>query len=183
MSFARDYLRNLQSILDSLDPERIDRVCTLLEEARAEGRQIFVCGNGGSSATASHFVSDMGKGGSLGKPKRFRVFSLSDNTPWFSSLANDLGYQTVFVEQLKNFAQPGDILIALSGSGNSENVLEAVRYGNEAGLTTVGLCGFAGGKLAPLCQYSLVVDSTHMGRIEDGHFIVLHAIAYYFMEQ
>jgi len=183
MSFATDYLAKLRTVLDSLDPTQIDELCTLLETARDEGKQIFVCGNGGSGATASHFVSDMGKGGSLGKPNRFRVFSLSDNMPWFSSLANDLSYETVFVEQLKNFARPGDVLIALSGSGNSENVLEAARYANEAGLITIGLCGFAGGKLAPLCRYSLVVDSEHMGRIEDGHFVVLHILAYYFMEQ
>ena len=183
MSFSTDYLTKLRNTLDSLDPHKIDAFCRLIEETRDEGKQIFVCGNGGSGGTASHFVSDMGKGGSLDKPKRFRVFSLSDNMPWFSSLANDLSYDAVFVEQLKNFAEPGDVLIVISGSGNSQNVLEAVEYANDLGMVTIGIAGFQGGKLASMCQHSLVVDSAHMGRIEDGHFIVMHAIAYYFMEQ
>ncbi|NCO39686.1 MAG: phosphoheptose isomerase [Armatimonadetes bacterium CG_4_10_14_3_um_filter_66_18] len=183
MSYATDYLMKLRTALDSLDAERIDAFCEIVAKVRDEGRQLFVCGNGGSSATASHFASDLGKGGSLGKPKRFKVLSLSDNVPWFSSLANDINYESVFVEQLRNFAEPGDVLIAISGSGNSPNVLRAVEYANEIGMVTIGVAGFKGGKLAPLCRHSLIVDSNHMGRIEDGHFVVMHVLAYYFMEQ
>src|SRR5215207_8522054 len=152
-----------------------------IRDVRDRDAQVFVVGNGGSAATASHFAVDLGKGASLDAERRFRVLSLTDNVPWITALGNDLSYEDVFVEQLKNFARPGDLLLAISGSGNSENVLRAVRYANSIGCRTIGLAGFAGGKLREQAQECLVVNSDHMGRIEDGHFIVQHLIVYYFM--
>ena len=124
---------------------------------------------------------DLGKGASLNAERRFRVLSLTDNVPWITALGNDLSYEDVFVEQLKNFARPGDLLLAISGSGNSENVLRAVRYANDIGCHTIGLSGYAGGKLREEARECLVVQADHMGRIEDGHFVVQHLIVYYFM--
>jgi D-sedoheptulose 7-phosphate isomerase len=124
---------------------------------------------------------DLGKGASLGAERRFRVLSLTDNVPWITALGNDLSYEDVFVEQLRNYARAGDLLLAISGSGNSENVLRAVRYANSIGCRTIGLAGFAGGKLREQAQECLVVSADHMGRIEDGHFVVQHLIVYYFM--
>jgi D-sedoheptulose 7-phosphate isomerase len=109
------------------------------------------------------------------------VLSLTDNVPWITALGNDLSYADVFVEQLKNYARPGDLLLAFSGSGNSENVLRAVRYANSIGCRTIGLSGFAGGKLREEAQECLVVRADHMGRIEDGHFVIQHLVVYYFM--
>jgi len=179
--FIRDYLSQLDATLRALPHDRIAGIIDAVRDARDRDAQVFVVGNGGSAATASHFAVDLGKGASMAGDRRFRVISLTDNVPWISALANDLSYADVFVEQLKNFARPGDLLLAFSGSGNSENVLRAVRYANEIGCRTIGLSGFAGGKLKDEAQECLVMQADHMGRIEDGHFVVQHLIVYYFM--
>jgi D-sedoheptulose 7-phosphate isomerase len=183
VDFIRDYLAALDATLRALRPEQVAAIIDAVRDARDRDAQVFVVGNGGSAATASHFATDLGKGASLGRERRFRVLSLTDNVPWISALANDLSYEDVFVEQLKNFARPGDLLLAFSGSGNSENVLRAVRYANEIGCRTIGLGGFAGGRLREEARECLVVAADHMGRIEDGHFVVQHLIVYYFMSQ
>jgi D-sedoheptulose 7-phosphate isomerase len=183
VDFIRDYLAALDATLRALRPEQVAAIIDAVRDARDRDAQVFVVGNGGSAATASHFATDLGKGASLGRERRFRVLSLTDNVPWISALANDLSYEDVFVEQLKNFARPGDLLLAFSGSGNSENVLRAVRYANEIGCRTIGLAGFAGGRLREEARECLVVAADHMGRIEDGHFVVQHLIVYYFMSQ
>jgi D-sedoheptulose 7-phosphate isomerase len=181
LEFIRDYLTELDVTIRALPHEQIAGIIDAVCDARDRDAQVFVVGNGGSAATASHFAVDLGKGASHAGTRRFRVLSLTDNVPWISALANDLSYDDVFVEQLKNFARPGDLLLAFSGSGNSENVLRAVRYANSIGCRTIGLSGFAGGKLRTEAQECLVVDAHHMGRIEDGHFIVQHLIVYYLM--
>lgn len=183
MDQLQSYLDELKSAIEDLDLEVVQRVRQACAEARDQGRQIFVCGNGGSAATASHLANDLGKGASYGRPTRFRVLSLTDNVPWMTALANDVDYAAVFAEQLRNFAAPGDLLIAISGSGNSPNVLNAATAARELGLTTVGLTGFGGGQLAGMVDHPLVVASHHMGRVEDVHLIVVHLICYYFMEQ
>jgi D-sedoheptulose 7-phosphate isomerase len=183
VDFIRDYLAALDATLRALRPEQVAAIIDAVRDARDRDAQVFVVGNGGSAATASHFAVDLGKGASFGRERRFRVLSLTDNVPWISALANDLSYEDVFVEQLKNYARPGDLLLAFSGSGNSENVLRAVRYANEIGCRTIGLAGFAGGRLREEAQECLVVAADHMGRIEDGHFVVQHLIVYYFMSQ
>jgi D-sedoheptulose 7-phosphate isomerase len=179
--FIRDYLAQLDITLRALPHDQIAGIIDAVRDARDRDAQVFVVGNGGSAATASHFAVDLGKGASMTGERRFRVISLTDNVPWISALANDLSYADVFVEQLKNFARPGDLLLAFSGSGNSENVLRAVRYANEIGCRTIGLSGFSGGKLKDEAQECLVMQADHMGRIEDGHFVVQHLIVYYFM--
>ena len=125
----------------------------------------------------------MVKGASFGYPKRFRIMALTDSLATITAYSNDVSYECVFVEQLKNFAEPGDVVIAVSGSGNSPNVLRAVEYANSIGCRTIGLSGRDGGALGKLVGLNLHVANPHMGRIEDGHIIILHMISYHFMEQ
>jgi D-sedoheptulose 7-phosphate isomerase len=181
--YLEEYRKQVIQVLLKIVPEDVANLIGLLEAARAGDRQIFVCGNGGSAATASHFATDLGKGASFGRRKRFRVLSLTDNLPWISALANDTDYSTVFVEQLKNYARPGDLLIAFSGSGNSPNVVCATEWGRQNGLVTVGITGRPGGALGRLAEYPVHVESSHMGRIEDAHFFLQHIVCYYFMEK
>ena len=181
--FATEYIKGVEHLLGSLDATQIARMVALVEQAGESGKRIYAIGNGGSAATASHFVNDMGKGASLGREKRFKIVPLTDCVPWMTALSNDLSYDDVYVEQLRNFAEPGDVVIAVSGSGNSENVLRAVRYAREVGCHTVGLAGFQGGKLKDLVDCCIVVESDHMGRIEDLHLVLLHIVCYYFMDQ
>jgi len=181
IDFINNYISELQGTIARLPVEQIEEVIKAVLEARERDAQIFVIGNGGSAATASHLAVDMGKGASFGRRKRFRVMSLTDNVPWMSALSNDLCYEDVFVEQLKNFARPGDLLLAFSGSGSSENVLRAVRYANSIGCMTIGFAGYEGGKLKAEAQRCIVVPSNHMGRIEDSHMILQHILTYYLM--
>jgi len=183
MSFAEQYKLKLLDTIQTIPLDRVEEAIRLLARARADGRTIFVCGNGGSASTASHFVCDMVKGASYGREVRFRILALTDSLPTITAYANDVGYGQVFVEQLRNFARPDDVLIALSGSGNSPNVLRAVEYANSIGCYTVGLSGRDGGQLAPLVRLSIHVPEPHMGRIEDAHLHVCHMIGYYFMEE
>ena len=179
MDHAESYLKDLQQALAGLDLAMVYRV---RDVARGTGKQIFVCGNGGSSSTASHMANDLGKGASQFGGAPFKITALTDNVAWMTALANDMSYEDVFVEQLRNFASAGDVLIAISGSGNSPNVLKAVELANERGLTTVGWTGFDGGRLATIVDLSIVVGSHHMGRVEDVHVILMHLVCYYFME-
>jgi D-sedoheptulose 7-phosphate isomerase len=181
-SFPEQYKADLLHAIEAIDPDRVNQAIEVLREARDAGRTIFVCGNGGSAATASHFVCDILKGASFQRPARFRIIGLNDSLPTLTAYANDVGYEWAFAEQLKNFAQPGDVVIAISGSGNSPNVLRAIEYANEAGCRTIGLTGRDGGRLGPLSELNIHVAHPHMGRIEDAHMIVLHMIGYYFME-
>jgi D-sedoheptulose 7-phosphate isomerase len=180
--FIADYQARLSQTLARVPLERVAQAVEWLREARDGGNTIFVCGNGGSAATASHFVCDVLKGCSYGRERRFRILALNDNLPTLTAYSNDVSYECVFVEPLKNLARPGDVLIAISGSGNSPNVLRAAEWANANGLRTIGLTGRDGGKLGALSQLEIRVPETHMGRIEDGHMIVCHMLAYYFME-
>ncbi len=182
MSFAVEYKSNLFRALDTIDLKRVDELIGVLTEARDAGRQIFVCGNGGSAATANHFACDIVKGCSYGRDKRFKIIALSEQIATMTAYANDVGYEHVFAEHLKNFASPGDVVMIISGSGNSPNVVKALEYGNEAGCYTVALTGLSGGKAAGLAKLNVHVDDHHMGRVEDGHMIVCHMLAYHFMD-
>ena len=153
-----------------------------MREVRDAGKTVYICGNGGSASIASQMVVDILKGASLRKKTRFRMIGLTDSIATITAYANDEGYETVFVEQLKNFAQPGDLLLAISGSGNSPNVLRAVEYANQTGVRTVGLTTGESGKLKDLVKLSLSVPSQHMGRLEDCFFILTHVLCYAFME-
>jgi D-sedoheptulose 7-phosphate isomerase len=181
-SFPQLYKTDVLKAIETIDLDKVGQAIDILMRARDEGRRIFVCGNGGSASTASHFVCDMVKGASFNRNKRFRIMSLTDSLPTITAYSNDVGYECVFVEQLKNFAEPGDVVMAISGSGNSPNVLRAVEYGNSIGCRTIALSGRNGGKLGPLAEINVLASSQHMGRIEDVHMIVMHMICYYFMD-
>src|SRR5438093_12549182 len=168
--YIKDYKQRSLAALTRISESAVAELIQLLTHAREQKRQVFICGNGGSAATSSHFANELGKGASFGREKRFRVLSLTDNVPWISALANDTDYAEVFVEQLKNFAEPGHILIAFSGSGNSPNVIRAIEWANNNSLVTVGITGRPGGRLAEISMHPIFVESSHMGNIEEGHF-------------
>ncbi len=182
VEFAEQYRRELSGVIGCIEVGKVSQAIEWMGEARAAGRQIFVCGNGGSAATASHFACDMVKGASYGRQQRFRILALTDSPATITAYSNDVAYEEIFVEQLKNFARPGDIVVAISGSGNSPNVVRAVEYANSIGCRTVALTGRDGGRLGALAQLHLHVPAPHMGRIEDAHLVICHMIAYYFME-
>ena len=182
MSYVESYKRDLLEAIEKIDLETVGRAIEWMKEARDAGRTIFVCGNGGSASTASHFACDMVKGASYERPRRFRIQALTDSLPTLTAYSNDVNYEAVFVEQLKNFAQPGDVVMAISGSGNSPNVLRAVEYANSIGCKTLALTGRDGGRLGAMAQLNLRVPVPHMGRIEDAHLIICHMICYYFMD-
>jgi D-sedoheptulose 7-phosphate isomerase len=181
-SFTSLYKADLLQAIESIDLEKVQQATAILASARDADRHIFVCGNGGSASTASHFACDMVKGASFRRDRRFRVMALTDSLPTITAYSNDVSYECVFVEQLKNFAGPGDVLIAISGSGNSPNVLRAMEYANSIDCRTIALSGRDGGKLGPLAQLNIQASIPHMGRIEDVHMIVMHMICYYFMD-
>jgi D-sedoheptulose 7-phosphate isomerase len=182
MSYPAEYKRELLAAVEAIDLEKVAQAIDWFREARAAGRSIFVCGNGGSASTASHFACDMVKGASFGRPSRFRIQALTDSLPTITAYANDVSYEAVFAEQLKNFARPGDLVMAISGSGNSPNVIRAIEYANSIGCRTLALTGRDGGRLGALAQLNLQVSVPHMGRIEDAHLIICHMIAYSFMD-
>lgn len=182
LAFPELYKADLLRSIETIDLEKVRQAIGILAEAREEGRHIFVCGNGGSASTASHFVCDMVKGASFGRHRRFRMMALNDSLSTLTAYSNDVSYECAFVEQLKNFAQPGDVVMAFSGSGNSPNVLRAVEYANSIGCRTIALSGRDGGQLGPLAQLNIQVSHPHMGHIEDGHMAVMHMIVYYFMD-
>jgi D-sedoheptulose 7-phosphate isomerase len=182
MTFTESYRSDLIQAVNQIDLEKVNQAIEWFKQARAEGRTIFVCGNGGSASTASHFACDIVKGASYNRDARFRIMALTDSLPTMTAYSNDVSYECVFCEQLKNFAQPGDLAMAISGSGNSPNVLRAVDYANSLGCKTIGLTGRDGGKLGPMAKLNIQVPVPHMGRIEDAHMIVCHMIGYYFMD-
>ena len=182
MNFAESYRAQVHAAIDSIEGAPVETAIRWFEEARAASRHIFVCGNGGSASTASHFACDIVKGASYNRESRFRIMALTDSLPTITAYSNDVAYDCVFAEQLKNFAAPGDLVMAISGSGNSPNVVRALEYANSIGCRTIALTGRDGGKLGPLAQLSIRVPVEHMGRIEDAHMIVCHMIAYYFMD-
>jgi len=181
-SFPAEYKADLLSAIETIDLEKVNQAIQVLKGARTERRHIFVCGNGGSASTASHFVCDMVKGASFNRETRFRIMALTDSLPTITAYSNDVAYECIFVEQLKNFAEPGDVLMAISGSGNSPNVLRAMEYANSIGCRTIALSGRDGGKLGPLAEINIQACNPHMGRIEDVHMIVMHMICYHFMD-
>lgn len=182
MTFAEQYKTSLVQAMDLIDMSKVHEAIEAFGKARSEGKHIFVCGNGGSASSASHFACDMVKGASFNRAERFKIMALTDQLPTITAYANDVSYDSVFVEQLRNFAQPGDVFMGISGSGNSPNVLRAIEYANSIGCKTIALTGRDGGQLAPMANLNIHVGVPHMGRIEDAHMIVCHMICYYFME-
>ena len=173
---ALAYTERLSHVLKQLDHAAIDRGVALIESAWKAGKQIITLGNGGSSLTALHYINDWNKSIYLSHGKPFRGRSLVDNVGLLMSYANDIAFEDVFSEQLKNILEPGDLLIALSGSGNSENVIRAVDYANSHGAITLGLCGYRGGRLKEKAQQVIWVDADDMQLAEDVHFLFGHIV-------
>lgn len=174
----RDYYTQEVAIIQSIDVAAIGRLALLLETARNSGKRIFTCGNGGSASTASHFCCDFNKNVSHGLDKKFRFECLDDNVATLTALANDIDYSDVFSIQLRNKLEKDDLLIAISGSGNSQNVLNAVDYANSHGGITVGLVGYDGGKLAGAVQHCVHIPIDNMQVVEDVHMSVDHSLMY-----
>ncbi|MBP7495925.1 MAG: SIS domain-containing protein [Spirochaetales bacterium] len=171
---AEAYLTLLKSTIDLISREEISRFLNILLDALESEKNIYIMGNGGSAATASHFAVDFNKGLSYGKEKRFRFICLNDNLPTLTAYANDVGYEDVFVEPLRNFLVRGEVVIGISGSGNSRNVLKAIEYANKQGALTVGITGFDGGALRKMAQYSVHIPIHDMQVTEDLHMVLDH---------
>ena len=177
-----DYIRQQKAALDSIPVEAVSEIITAFKDALREDRQIFIFGNGGSASNSSHFITDLGKGASDKLGSRFRCLSLNDNISWITALGNDYAYEDVFLRQLQNFARPGDIVMTLSVSGNSPNLVKAIDWAVNNGIYTIALVGAKKGRLAKLAQKVVVVESEHYGRVEDAHMGICHMICYAFME-
>ena len=168
------YFDTLAATMKKIDRSEIEKAIYCLKKARDSGHFIYSMGNGGSAATASHYAGDFNKGLSLGKKKRFKFISLNDNLPTILSLANDVSYESIFVEQLKNFLVPGDVIVAISGSGNSANIINAVSWAKEHDAVVIGLTGYSGGKLFALSDIHLHVPIDNMQIVEDLHMVFDH---------
>jgi D-sedoheptulose 7-phosphate isomerase len=191
-TFSLEYIDELKEVLDAFPHGQFVQIVDAFLEAYNNEKQIFVMGNGGSASTASHLACDINKGVCAstashlacdinkgvcsGLEKRFKVICLNDNIPTMLAYANDLSYEDVFLEQLKNFFQAGDVVVGISASGNSENVLKAITYAVQSGGRTIGLCGFQGGELAKIVDIPLIVRSDDMQKVEDVHMVVVHML-------
>ncbi|MDE5803264.1 MAG: SIS domain-containing protein [Lachnospiraceae bacterium] len=174
----RRYIEMEKQVLDSLSAEEINNVMNVLENGRLTGKRIFICGNGGSASTASHFESDFNKGISYEQDIKYDIECLSDNVPMMMAIANDIGYDDIFLVPLKNKLKAGDIVIGISGSGNSENVVRALGYANEAGAETIAFTGYDGGRLKAMAKHNIHVAVNNMQITEDIHLVLNHMMMY-----
>ncbi len=181
-NWIHDYVKGQKAALDSIPADEVAKVIEKFHQALREDRQIFVFGNGGSAANCSHFVTDLGKGSSDKLARRFRCLSLNDNVSWMTALGNDYSYEDIFVRQLENFARLGDLVLALSVSGNSPNVVRALEWAKKKGLYVIALVGGKRGRMAEIADQAIVINSTHYGRVEDAQMGICHMICYAFME-
>ena len=177
-TISADYFDDMARTMGEVDHRDVARVIDIIVGAYEKDRQVFVFGNGGSASTASHFACDLGKGAAVEGLRRFRIMSLNDNMAHFSAIANDMGYENIFVEQLKNLLNRGDVVIGISVSGNSPNILKAMRFAQRQGATTVGWIGNGGGKLRTLTDAAITVSSGDFGLVESLHMILEHLIAH-----
>lgn len=173
-----EYLAQVRGVLGLLSPEQITAAVDLLLDTWRRRARVYVCGNGGSAAIASHFAGDLNKGANVAGRHRFRAVALVDNVPALMAWSNDEGYHTGLVEPLRNFVEPGDLVIGISGSGNSANVLAAVELANAVGAATLALCGFDGGRLRRLSQVAVHVPSHNMEQVEDAFTVICHVLLY-----
>lgn len=181
-SWLSEYIRAQKAALDSIPVDAVAQLVRTMRQAWQEDRQIFAFGNGGSAANASHFATDLGKGASDKLGRRFRVLSLNDNVSWLTALGNDYAYDEVFSRQLSNYGQAGDLVLTMSVSGNSPNLVKAVEWARQNQLRTVALVGAKRGRLAEVAEQVVVVNDTHYGRVEDAHMGICHMACYAFME-
>ena len=176
------YIEAQKAALDSIPVKQVESIIRKLKDAHTEGRQIFVFGNGGSASNASHFATDLGKGSSDALGERFKVLSLNDNVSWITAIGNDYAYEDVYVRQLENYGQAGDIALTMSVSGNSPNLVKAFEWAKVNGLYTIALVGGKRGRLAEIADETVVIDDTHYGRAEDCQMSIAHMLCYAFME-
>jgi D-sedoheptulose 7-phosphate isomerase len=177
-TILNEYFQALSGMLESDFVNSMDRAVNVLNTAREMGATIYIAGNGGSASTASHWVNDLGKATKRPGRPPMKVMSLSDNVSWLTALANDEGYERVFTGQLENFAQPGDVLVLISASGNSPNLLRAAEFARAHGVTTVGMLGFDGGALKNMVDECLLLPSKKgaYGLVESGHSMLCHIL-------
>lgn len=180
--YISNYLERQAKLTMSLPHQQIEDLIRIFESAWQEDRNIFVCGNGGSAANASHFITDLSKGASDKMSKPFRGLSLNDNVPWMTALGNDSSYEDIFVKQLINFARPGDLFMVMSVSGNSPNLIKAVSWANDHDLQTIALVSKRASALDDLASFVIKVGDEHYGRVEDAHMSICHILCYAFME-
>lgn len=181
--FTGGYIQGLEETLRDIPLEQIAELGSILYEAYREGRQIFVLGNGGSAAAASHWVCDFNKGINTPNSRRAKFVSLADNTGIVTALGNDISYDEIFAYQLENFAGPGDVVLALSVSGNSPNLLRGLECGKKLGCKTAAIVGDYGGKAGEQADFTLTIPSRNYGIVEDIHLILNHVISQYFLEK
>lgn len=174
----RNYLEMEKEVLDRLPREDISRVMNVLETARMNRKRIFICGNGGSASTASHYECDFNKGVSYNQEIKYDFECLSDNVPMMMAIANDISYDDIFVVPLRNKLKKGDVVIGISGSGNSENVVRALSYANAKDAETIAICGYNGGKIKELAKHNIHVKIDNMQIVEDVHLVLDHLMMY-----
>jgi D-sedoheptulose 7-phosphate isomerase len=177
-----DYITAQKAALDSIPMQAVAELIQLLRSALKEDKQVFVFGNGGSAANASHFMTDLGKGASDKTGKRFRIICLSSDISWLTALGNDYSYEDVFAGQLQNYGRPGDIALGISVSGNSPNCVKALEWAKTHGLRTIALVGAKRGRMAEIAEQALVINDTHYGRVEDAQMGICHLLCYAFIE-
>jgi len=180
--FIHGYIDEVKSALDSLDTDSIEQAVGMIVTAFEKGSRVFILGNGGSASTATHMACDLGKGTLSrfydNKEKRLRVISLTDNIALLTAYSNDLSFDHAYVQQLRNLVEKDDLVIVLSGSGNSKNLIKAIKYAKDCGAKTIGILGFkTGGKLAGMTDCKIIVQSSHYGPVEDVHLILNHLLA------
>ena len=181
-AWLTNYIETQKSTLNSIPLDQVQKIVELLHSALEHDRQIFVFGNGGSAANSSHFATDLGKGASDKLGKRFRVLSLNDNASWMTALGNDYAYEDVFLRQLENYGNQGDIVLTMSVSGNSPSCIKALEWAKQHGLVTVALLSAKRGLMADIADHALIIHDTHYGRVEDAHMTICHILCYAFME-
>ena len=181
-NYVENYLKDQKSAVDSIPADEVAKLIEKFREALDEDRQIFVFGNGGSAANASHFITDLGKGASDKTYKRFRCLSLNDNVSWITAIGNDYKYEDIFKRQLENYAKPDDIVMVMSVSGSSPNLVSAIKWCKENNVYTIALVGGKRGTLSTLADHVIVINDTHYGRVEDAHMHICHIICYAFIE-
>lgn len=181
--YLEDYISEQKSALESIPVGEVESVINDFRNALKEDRQIFVFGNGGSATNASHFVTDLGKSSSDNTYRRFRCFSLNESISWVTAIGNDYAYEDIYQRQLENYARPGDIVMVLSVSGNSPNLVKAIEWCKKQNIYTIALGGAKKGRLAELADKVITINSTHYGRVEDCHMHICHMICYAFIER
>jgi D-sedoheptulose 7-phosphate isomerase len=181
--YATDYFDGIRSSIEEIDPQELEAICREFRRAWQEDKRIFILGNGGSASTSSHMATDLGKGTAQPGLKRFKVIGVTDNMSMITAYANDMSYDDVFVEQLKNHLEPGDLVVGVTGSGNSPNVLKAIRWAREAGAVTVGFIGFGGGKLSSMVDHQITFSSDNYGVVEDLHLSLNHILTQFFTHE